>query len=316
MPKIISAHKLNDSLGEICDQIYTGNCIGLPTETVYGLAADAFNGQAVACIFEMKGRPKFNPLIIHMLDLEMAEAYGEFDKISRKLVEAFWPGPMTVVVPRRENTSLHPLAFAGLDTIAIRCPSGPAQEIIGHCGRPLAAPSANKSGRISPTNAHNVASQFQDTDLMIIDNGPCQVGLESTILKVEGERITILRPGFITIEMIKEVTGITANISSSGKIEAPGMMKSHYAPNASVKLNCEICDEGAALLAFGKQGAEIIFNLSKSGNLREAAANLYLGLKKLDETGVKMICVSPIPNEGLGIAINDRLQRASAPRNT
>ena len=316
MPKIISAHKLTDSLGEICDQIYTGNCIGLPTETVYGLAADAFNGQAIAHIFEMKGRPKFNPLIIHMLDLEMAEAYGEFDKISHKLAEAFWPGPMTLVVPRRENTSLHPLAFAGLDTIAIRCPSGPAQEIIGYCGRPLAAPSANKSGKISPTNAHNVASQFQDTDLMIIDNGPCQVGLESTILKVEGERITILRPGFITIEMIEEVTGITASISASGKIEAPGMMKSHYAPNACVKLNCRICDEGAALLAFGKQDAEIIFNLSKSGNLREAAANLYLGLRQLDETGVKMICVSPIPNEGLGIAINDRLQRASAPRNT
>jgi len=177
-------------------------------------------------------------------------------------------------------------------------------------------PSANKSGKISPTNAPYVADQFSDTDLMIIDNGPCQVGLESTILKVEGDKIIILRPGFVTVEMIEDVTGIKPEFSNSNKIEAPGMMKSHYAPNARVKLNCETCDEDAALLAFGKQEADIIFNLSKSADLREAAANLYLGLKKLDETGVEKICVSPIPNEGLGIAINDRLQRASAPRNT
>lgn len=316
MPRIISAHELDNRLGDICDEIYIGKCIGLPTETVYGLAADAFNGEAIARIFEMKGRPKFNPLIIHMVDLETSQVYGEFDPLSIKLAEAFWPGPLTLVVPRRENTSLHPLTFAGLDTIAIRCPSGPAQEIIGYCGRPLAAPSANKSGKISPTNAQYVANQFSQTDLMIIDNGPCQVGLESTILKVEGEKIIILRPGFVTVEMIEEITGVKPEFNSSNKIEAPGMMKSHYAPNASVKLNCETCDEGAALLAFGKQEADTIFNLSTSSNLREAAANLYLGLKKLDETGVKKICVSPIPNEGLGIAINDRLQRASAPRNT
>ena len=316
MPKIISAHELDDRLGDICNEIHIGKCIGLPTETVYGLAADATNGQAVARIFEMKGRPKFNPLIIHMADMETARGYGEFDPISVKLAEAFWPGPLTLVVTRLENTGLHPLAFAGLDTIAIRCPSGPAQEILGHCGRPLAAPSANKSGKISPTNANYVADQFSDTDLIIIDNGPSKVGLESTILKVDGDKIIILRPGFVTAEMIEEVTGIKPEFSNSGKIEAPGMMKSHYAPNASVQLNCETCDEGAALLAFGKQEAETIFNLSVSGDLREAAANLYLGLKKLDETGVGKICVSPIPNEGLGVAINDRLQRASAPRNT
>lgn len=314
MPNIISAHELDTRLGQICDEIYSGNCIGLPTETVYGLAADAFNGHAVARIFEMKGRPKFNPLIIHMADLETAQTYGAFDPISLKLGEAFWPGPLTMVVPRKENTSLHPLAFAGLDTIAIRCPSGPAQEIIGYCGRPLAAPSANKSGKISPTNAQYVANQFADTDLLIIDNGPCEVGLESTILKIEGEQIKVLRPGFVTNEMIEEVTGLTPSHITSGKIEAPGMMKSHYAPNAAVTLNCDTCEDGAALLAFGKQTADNIFYLSKSSNLREAAANLYLGLKKLDETGVKTICVSPIPNEGLGVAINDRLQRASAPR--
>ncbi|KAG1649918.1 Threonylcarbamoyl-AMP synthase [Nymphon striatum] len=173
-----------------------------------------------------------------MLDLEMARKFGAFDDISTKLAEAFWPGPLTMVVPRLENTSLHPLAFAGLDTIGIRCPTGPAQKVIDRCQRPLAAPSANKSGKISPTTAQNVASQFEDTDLMILDNGACRVGLESTILKVEDENITILRPGFVTEEQIFDVTGIKPALSTSGKIEAPGMMKSHYAPNANVKLNC------------------------------------------------------------------------------
>ncbi len=316
MPRLISTHDLDNRLSEICDEIHSGNCIGLPTETVYGLAADAFNGQAVAGIFEMKQRPKFNPLIIHVADLKMAQAHGVFDDLSIKLAQAFWPGPLTLVVQRREDTTLHPLVFAGLDTIAIRCPREPATTIIKACGCPLAAPSANKSGKISPTQASHVAEQFKGADLIIIDQDACEVGLESTILKVEGQKITVLRPGFVTAEMIEEATDITPTHATSAKIEAPGMMKSHYAPNASVKLNCETCDEGAALLAFGEQSADIIFNLSKSGDLREAAANLYLGLKQLDETGVEMICVSPIPNEGLGIAINDRLQRASAPRNT
>ncbi len=316
MPRIISTHELDDRLGDICDEIHVGKCIGLPTETVYGLAANAYNGQAVACIFEMKGRPKFNPLIIHVANLEMAKKHGLFNDLALNIAKAFWPGPLTLVVPRLEDTKLHPLAFAGLDTIAIRCPKGPAQKIIKACDCPLAAPSANKSGKISPTHAEHVDQQFKDTDLIIIDNGACQVGLESTILKVEDNNITILRPGFVTVEMIKEVTGVKPEFSNSSKIEAPGMMKSHYAPNASVKLNCKICDEGAALLAFGDAQAETMFNLSQKCDLREAAANLYLGLKKLDETGIEKICVSPIPNEGLGIAINNRLQRASAPRNT
>ena len=315
MPRIISVHDLESRLGEICDEIHNGYCIGLPTETVYGLAADAFNGEAVARIFEMKARPKFNPLIIHMLNLEMAQKFGKFNDLAVKLANAFWPGPLTMVVPRIENTSLHPLAFAGLDTIGIRCPTGPAQSIIERCQRPLAAPSANKSGKVSPTTAQSVANQFLETDLMIIDNGACKVGLESTILKIEDDRITILRPGAVTDDEIFEVTGVKPTYSTSGKIEAPGMMKSHYAPNAKVKLNCTTCEAGAGLLGFGDQTAANTFNLSPSGDLREAAANLYLGLRELDERGVSVICVSPIPNEGLGIAINDRLQRASAPRN-
>jgi L-threonylcarbamoyladenylate synthase len=319
MPKIISSQELDNRLGEICKELQLGHCIGLPTETVYGLAADATNGQAVARIFEMKGRPKFNPLIIHVANLDMAEEYGTFNALARQLADAFWPGPLTLVVPRRTDTGLSELVSAGLGTVGIRCPKGLAQEIIASFGRPLAAPSANKSGKISPTDASHVAQQFEGTDLLIADNGACEVGLESTIAKVEDEVITILRPGLVTADMIQDATGKEPEISKSQTIEAPGMMKSHYAPNANVKLNCNTVEDGAAFLAFGQVSIDTscgctVYNLSKSGDLREAAANLYLGLKTLDETGTDMICVSQIPLEGLGIAINDRLQRASAPR--
>lgn len=315
MPRIISASDLKHRLGEIVDEVYLGNCIGLPTETVYGLAADATNGQAVAGIFEMKGRPKFNPLILHVADLAMAGKYGEFNSLAKKLANTFWPGPLTLVVAKKHDSSLSDLVTAGLETIGIRCPDGPAQAIIAGCGRPLAAPSANRSGKVSPTSAEHVSSQFPNTDLLIVDNGACEVGLESTILKVEDNRLTLLRPGFVTAEMIKDATGITPQASTSNKIEAPGMMKSHYAPNAKVRMNCETCDDEDALLAFGSNlTAKNMFVLSARGDLREAAANLYQGLKVLDETGAKTICVSPIPEIGLGIAINDRLKRASAPR--
>jgi len=317
MPRIIPVHDLDKRLGEICNEIHSTNCIGLPTETVYGLAGDACSGEAVARIFEMKERPRFNPLIIHVSGLEMAKRLGHFNFVAEKLANTFWPGPLTMVVSRNEDSELHPLAFAGLDTIGLRCPQGPAHKIISQCGRPLAAPSANRSGKISPTNAQAVADEFKNTDLVIIDNGSCEVGLESTILNITGETLTLLRTGSVTAEMIQDVTGIYPKTSKSGKIEAPGMMKSHYAPNANVKMNCATCDDGAAFLTFGRfngNGTEVVFQLSKTGDLREAAANLYQGLRTLDKTGADLICVSPIPNEGLGIAINDRLQRASAPR--
>jgi len=317
MPKIIPVHDFHNTLGEICDEIHSTNCIGLPTETVYGLAGDACSGEAVARIFKMKGRPRFNPLIIHISDLQMASDHGHFNSMAEKLATAFWPGPLTLVVPRKADSSLHPLAFGGLDTIGLRCPQGPAREIINRCGRPLAAPSANRSGKVSPTNAQAVADEFADTDLIIIDNGPCEVGLESTILKATEDTISLLRTGSITPEMIEQVTGYYPQMNETGKIEAPGMMKSHYAPDANVKLNCDVCENGAAFLTFGSvdyNSGNPVFHLSKKGELREAAANLYEGLRTLDKSASDLICVSPIPHEGLGIAINDRLQRASAPR--
>ena len=305
-------------MSTICTALESGHCIGLPTETVYGLAADATNGEAVARIFEMKDRPRFNPLICHVSDLDMARKYGEFSELAGRLAASFWPGPLTLVVPLAESSTIHPLVSAGLNTVGLRCPSGIAANIIGEFRKPLAAPSANRSGRVSPTTAQHVAEEFQDSDLLIIDSGPCAVGLESTILKVTGEdTIVELRPGAITSGMVQDVTGIVPVVQTEGKIEAPGMMKSHYAPNAIVQLNCEHLDVCKTVLAFGdKQRPDglKIFNLSKAGDLREAAANLYSGLKILDETGADFICVEPIPLEGLGLAINDRLQRAATPK--
>ena len=320
MPRKILSDKLEKEMSTICRALESGHCIGLPTETVYGLAADATNGEAVARIFEMKGRPKFNPLICHVSDLDMAKKYGEFSELAGKLAASFWPGPLTLVVPLTSSSTIHPLVSAGLDTVGLRCPSGIAANVIGEFQKPLAAPSANRSGRVSPTTAQHVAEEFPDSDLLIIDNGPCPVGLESTILKVTGENTIVeLRPGAITIDMVEGVTGIVPDVQATGKIEAPGMMKSHYAPNAGVQLNCRHLDGSETVLAFGNQerpdGLEI-FNLSPTGDLREAAANLYFGLKSLDETGADIICVEPIPSEGLGLAINDRLQRAATPRMT
>lgn len=314
---IIDSAKITQNDLETINRILSkGNCIGLPTETVYGLAADATNGLGVARIFEMKGRPKFNPLICHVSNVEMAKEYGEVEGIALKLAEAFWPGPLTMVVPVKDDASLHPLVTANLGTVGLRQPKGIASEIIDHYGKPLAAPSANRSGKISPTTAQHVTNEFPD--LTVVDNGACTVGLESTIVKIDDGSLTLLRPGAITSEMIAEVTGALPEAYSSGKIEAPGMMKSHYAPNAKVHLNITSFSSTSAILGFGdveNHNNQPIYNLSKNEDLREAAANLYAGLKTLDESGAQLIEVSPIPNEGLGVAINDRLNRAAAPRN-
>ncbi|MEM9280158.1 MAG: L-threonylcarbamoyladenylate synthase, partial [Pseudomonadota bacterium] len=281
-------------------------------------AADATNGTAVARIFEMKGRPQFNPLICHVNDMAMAQEYGVFDPVSEKLAETFWPGPLTIVVPLSEDSGIHPLVTAGLNTVGLRCPASLARQVIDTFGKPLAAPSANLSGKLSPTTAHHVTDQFPASNLSIIDAGPCAVGLESTIVKVDTGMIHVLRPGSVTSEMIREATGLQPVTAVSGKIEAPGMMKSHYAPNATMVLNCTECPQDAALLKFGKtmpaNNSRNTLNLSDSGELVEAAANLYSHIKELDEHNPALICVEPIPMEGLGIAINDRLQRAAAPR--
>jgi L-threonylcarbamoyladenylate synthase len=296
-----------------------GDVVAIPTETVYGLAGDATNGVAVARIFEAKGRPRFNPLIAHVADRAMADRIAGFDPLSVRLAEAFWPGPLTLVLPHRADSGIHPLVTAGLDTIALRMPRGFGGELIARLGRPLAAPSANSSGRISGTTAGLVAADLGDRIKLVVDGGATPVGLESTILKVENGKLRLLRPGGISAEEIEAVAGAKLSRGASG-IEAPGMLASHYAPGAAVRLNVEKVGEDEALLAFGRNRARgweravALRNLSETGDLREAASNLFAYMQALDRVGAATIAVEPIPFEGLGEAINDRLARAAAPR--
>ncbi|CAN7418350.1 L-threonylcarbamoyladenylate synthase [Mesorhizobium amorphae] len=297
-----------------------GDVVAIPTETVYGLAADATNGIGVARIFEAKGRPRFNPLIAHVADIAMAERIAVFDPLSKRLAEAFWPGPLTLVLPQRSGNGIHPLVTAGLETIALRMPRGFGGELIARLGRPLAAPSANSSGRISATTAEAVAADLGAKIRLVVDGGATPVGLESTIVKVEGEDLRLLRPGGVAAEDIEAVAGVKLLRGAAAGIEAPGMLASHYAPGAAVRLNAGQVAGGEALLAFGGrraegwQGAAALRNLSESGDLREAATNLFAHLQALDQSGATTIAVEPIPFDGLGEAINDRLFRAAAPR--
>ncbi len=296
--------------------------MAIPTETVYGLAGDATNGEAVARIFQAKGRPKFNPLICHVSDMEMANRIGEFDALARLLIDKYWPGPLTLVVQKAANCPVHDLAGANLDNIAIRMPQGIANKIISKFGNPLAAPSANRSGRISPTSAHHVAEDLGDKIDLIIDGGRCEGGLESTIIKVENGTIRLLRSGSILSGEIEQLTGVTPleGKNDDTAIEAPGMMSSHYAPNAPLVTNATEVTTGDALLAFGSNtlpGSQLAshnLNLSVSGNLAEAASNLYDYLRRLDRPDTICIKVQKIPLDELGEAINDRLSRAAAPR--
>ncbi|MBE7184866.1 MAG: threonylcarbamoyl-AMP synthase [Methylobacterium mesophilicum] len=290
-----------------------GEPVAVPTETVYGLAADATNGDALARIFEAKGRPRFNPLIVHVASLAMAESIGSFDPLSRALAAKFWPGPLTLVVPVREG-ALHPLALAGLSTVGLRMPQGYMLELISALGRPLAAPSANPSGRLSPTTAEAAYEGLKGRIELVIDGGPVSVGVESTILKAEKGAIRLLRPGGLSAEEIEGATGFPIERAApNGAIEAPGMMLSHYAPNAAMRLDASEKHAGETLLGFGgTPGAAL--DLSPTGDLREAARNLFSYLKRLDATGAATIAVASIPRTGLGEAINDRLVRAAAPR--
>ncbi|GEO84089.1 MULTISPECIES: L-threonylcarbamoyladenylate synthase [Alphaproteobacteria] len=297
--------------------------VAIPTETVYGLAADATDAGAITSIYETKGRPRFNPLICHMADLAMAERYAIFDPISRQLARRFWPGPLTLVLPLQSASTIHPLATAGLDSVGIRVPKGFAGALIRAFGRPLAAPSANSSGRISPTTAAHVDADLGARIDLIVDGGPCPVGVESTIIKVEDGRIRLLRPGGVPVEAIEAETGLTVErpkAAGTAAIEAPGMLASHYAPNAHVRLDATSVSAGEALIRFGDQPVEgmdmavAVFDLSPLGNLAEAAANLFGLLKRADQTDASGIAITPIPDYGLGEAINDRLKRAAAPR--
>ena len=310
-----------DAVSKAVSYLDKGELVALPTETVYGLAADATNGKAVANIFKTKGRPQFNPLIAHVSGVDMAEDIVEIDAISRKLMDTFWPGPLTLVLPLKNPTPIDPLTSAGLKTLAVRNPVGIFATIVKELGRPVAAPSANISGRLSSTTAQDVADMFGEKVPLIIDGGATRVGVESTIIKVMDGRILLLRPGGLATGEIEKVTRLKLErVDQRAAIEAPGMLKSHYAPNAFVRLDAKDVKSGEALLTFGKQQtvnaahAVATLNLSERGNLEEAASNLFHYLKELDRKDVECIAVEPIPFTGLGEAINDRLQRAAAPR--
>lgn len=293
------------------ERLAAGGLVGVPTETVYGLAADASNGEAVAKIYETKGRPRFNPLIVHVADANMAARIGEIGQDAARLIERYWPGPLTIVLPALETAPISDLAMAGLPTVALRSPAHPvARALLTEFGKPFVAPSANRSGRISPTTADHVAEEFGDL-IPVLDGGPCEVGVESTIIGLAADLPALLRPGSIDPMELSKVLGIEL-IGPGAGIVAPGMMTSHYAPDAAVRLEAEEARGNEVLLGFGgTPGATL--DLSPSGDLREAAAHLFSYLRQLDRTG-KPIAVAKIPDKGLGLAINDRLRRAAAPR--
>lgn len=297
-----------------------GGLVAFPTETVYGLGADASNGLAVAGIYSVKGRPTFNPLIIHLPSAELAFRYGVPTPAAEALAAAFWPGPLTLVLPLRDNAPVEELALAGLSTIALRVPSHPvALALLRESQRPIAAPSANRSGHVSPTRAAHVLAEFGDDVPIIVDGGDTEVGLESTIVDLTGTEPILLRPGGVTRAALQRVLGSLLHDKPTGSAvvpNAPGQLASHYAPVAAVRLNAREVRQGEALLAFGHPLPQDgpMLNLSPSENLAEAAANLFAFMRRLDATGAVSIAVMPIPNVGLGEAINDRLARAAAPR--
>mmetsp|Transcript_14945 Transcript_14945/g.23562 ORF Transcript_14945/g.23562 Transcript_14945/m.23562 type:complete len:311 (-) Transcript_14945:61-993(-) len=295
-------------LASAADVLARGGLVAFPTETVYGLGADARDDEAVARVFAAKGRPSFNPLIVHVPDLAAAQAIATFDATALRLAQAFWPGPLTLVLPLREGHGIAPLVTAGLDTVALRVPAHPVgQGVLAAFGGPIAAPSANPSGRISPTTAAHVADGLGGKVDAIVDGGACTVGLESTI--VGGTPVALLRPGGLATEEIEKLTGPLSKPGAA--ITAPGQLLSHYAPNAPVRLDAARARPGEVLLGFGPMPSDL--NLSLTGDLIEAAARLFGHLHQLNETG-KPIAVAPVPNTGLGRAINDRLKRAAAPR--
>ncbi len=290
-----------------------GNLVAFPTETVYGLGGDACNDVAVARIFDAKGRPRFNPLIVHVPSIEEAKSLVHWSDAADILASAFWPGPLTLVLPLKEGHGLSPLVTAELESLAIRLPANPvAQTLLRAFGGPVAAPSANPSGKISPTTAAHVAQGLDGRIAGILDGGACDVGLESTIIGLT-DTPTLLRPGGLPAEAAAHALGapLAAHIGD-GTLTAPGQMASHYAPGAAMRLNAEERRSGEVLLGFG--AVECDLNLSAAGDLVEAAAALFGHLHKLDNSGAQIIAVSPIPETGLGLAINDRLRRAAAPR--
>ena len=323
MPSDSLIAPLNDeSLNKASTLLAQGKLVGVPTETVYGLAGDATDGAAVAKIFAAKGRPTFNPLICHVADRTMAERLVAFNALAIRLAQAFWPGPLTLVLRKHADCPVHDLASAGLDTLAVRVPTGPMRQLAGMLNKPLAAPSANLSGRISPTSALAVMEDLGGSVSFILDEGAPSVGVESTIVAVDAENLTLLRPGGLSVEDIEKVAGQTVLYTpvNGADIKAPGMLTSHYAPDMPVRLNVREVFAHEALLAFG--AGDVIganeetttVNLSPAGDLAESAQNLFAAMRTLNQSGADGIAVVPIPDTGLGMAINDRLRRAAAPK--
>lgn len=305
------------SIKQAAKLIGSGKLVAFPTETVYGLGADATNDMAIAEIFAVKNRPQFNPLIIHVASQEMAETLVEWNELAEKLAVAFWAGPITFILPRLANSPVSMLACAGGNTIGVRMPQNEiALALCQAAGVPIAAPSANRSGRISTTSAELVYKELGDKIPLILDGGICQVGIESTVIDLTNNKPTIMRHGFITKEQIENTLEREVyNIGEVGEtLKSPGLLLSHYAPSIPVRLNIENPLQSEALIAFGSnvpQGAKQTINLSVQGDLKEAAANLFATLHKLDREEFSAIAVMPITNSGIGAAINDRLKRAA-----
>jgi len=314
-------------IARAAELLRSGGLVAFGTETVYGLGADATNTRAVAAVFDAKGRPHFNPLIAHYPDADAAFRHVEAPALARMLAERFWPGPLTLVLPRRVTCPVALLAGAGLDTLAVRVPAGrTALALLRAVGRPVAAPSANRSGEVSPTSAAHVLAGLDGRIAAVLDSGPCAVGLESTVIDLAAGRPFLLRPGGTVASDIEGVVGpvgrgITPLVAEATRtLRSPGLLVSHYAPRLPVRLGATAADAREALLAFGPApaGAGCTFQLSAAGDVAEAAARLFAGLRWLDEEGARLglsgIAAMPVPTEGLGLAINDRLQRAAAPR--
>ncbi|MEX2631496.1 MAG: L-threonylcarbamoyladenylate synthase [Tistlia sp.] len=299
----------------------SGRLVVFPTETVYGLGGDATDPAAVAAIFAAKGRPSFNPLIAHLPDLEAASREAVFPALAVRLAERFWPGPLTLVLPRRADSRIALLCSAGLDSVALRVPAQPvARALLQAVGRPVAAPSANRSGRISPTRAEHAAEELGGAVALYLDDGPTAIGLESTVVSLVGPEPLLLRPGGLPLEEIEALAGPLGRLESSGSRAArlsPGLLASHYAPSKPLRLESTAVAPDEALLAFGPEvpaGAAATINLSPTGDTREAAAHLFEALRRLDAGPGRAIAAMAVPAEGLGLAIRDRLARAAAPR--
>jgi L-threonylcarbamoyladenylate synthase len=303
----------DDTIAEAAALLRAGALVAFPTETVYGLGADATDDTAVAKIYAAKDRPSFNPLIVHVPDTEAARRLAVFDARATRVAAAFWPGPLSIVLPRVPGCPLSPLVSAGLDTVALRVPSSaPAQRLLRAAAIPVAAPSANKSGMLSPTQARHVAASFGAEVALVLDGGPCAVGLESTVLDLSAETPALLRAGGITLEALEEVLGAPLAIAGSDDSapKSPGMLSRHYAPRTPLRMDAGTAEADEVLLGFGPCPSATL-NLSPDGDLVEAAANLFRMLHELDAGGYEGIAVTPIPEIGLGRAINDRLRRAA-----